>query len=84
MALRKLLLVSILFGLIGCSALGNFFDAQARCAGDSECLSKVKGYAKVGEATTSSFGPLVVGGTTAVITFFGLGIMGLKKKKSGS
>jgi len=78
---KFLILVSIVFFTQGCAAIGSWTDAQKTCANDPACLSEAKGYAKIGEAVASGFGPVVVGGTGASIMFIALGILGLKKKK---
>lgn len=79
--MRKIGLLIILLLLCGCSAMSAWVDAQALCAKDSACLEQTKGYAKIGEAVASGFGPVASAGAGATITFLALGILGLKKKK---
>lgn len=78
--MKWLILVSLLT-LTGCAATGAWVDAQKVCASDPECLAEAKGYAKIGEAVASGFGPVAGAGASAVIVFIGLGILGLRKKK---
>ena len=70
-----------LFLFSGCTALGSWTDAQKTCANDPGCLSEAKGYAKIGEAVASGFGPVAAGGTGAGIMYIALGLLGLRKKK---
>lgn len=70
-----------LISLTGCAATSAWVDAQKVCASDPECLAEAKGYAKVGEAVTSGFGPIACAGAGSLITFLALGILGLNKKK---
>lgn len=76
-----LILVFIVFFTQGCAAIGSWTDAQKACANDPACLSDAKGYAKIGEAVASGFGPVAAGGTGAGIMFIALGLLGLRKKK---
>lgn len=77
-------ILGFLILLCGCSAVSQFTDAQKACATDEACLAEVKGYAKIGEAVASPFGPIAGGAASAIIIFAGLGIKGLiKKKKEG-
>lgn len=78
--MRGLILASLLL-FSGCAATSAWVDAQRICASDPECLAEAKGYAKVGEAVASGFGPVAGAGASAVIIFAALGILGLKKKK---
>lgn len=81
--MKKTIMICVVIGLmfIGCSSMAKWMDAQALCANDSQCLADTKGYAKIGEAVASPFGPIAGAGATAVITFMALGILGLRKKK---
>lgn len=79
--MRGLIIALMLFGLTGCAATSAWVDAQRICASDPTCLAEAKGYAKVGEAVASGFGPVAGAGAGAVITFIALGILGLRKKK---
>lgn len=77
--MRILIIALLLFS--GCTAVGKWTDAQKLCASDPACLADAKGYAKIGEAVASGFGPVAAGGTGAGIMFIALGILGLRKKK---
>lgn len=79
--MRRLIIALMLLGFTGCAGVSAWVDAQKTCASDPECLAEVKGYAKVGEAVASGFGPVASAGVGAGITFIALGILGLKKKK---
>lgn len=79
--MRGLIIALMLFWLTGCAATSAWVDAQRICASDPTCLAEAKGYAKVGEAVASGFGPVAGAGAGAVITFLALGVLGLKKKK---
>lgn len=83
--MSKVFLVTFLVLFVGCSAVSQFTSAQKACATDEACLAEVKGYAKIGEAVASPFGPIAGGAASAIIIFAGLGIKGLiKKKKDGT
>ncbi len=77
----KFILLFLIFASIGCAAVSKWTDAQSICASDPACLEKTKGYAKIGEAVASPFGPIAAGGAGAVITYIALGVLGLRKKK---
>lgn len=78
--MKGVILVALLL-FSGCAATSAWVDAQRLCASDPECLAEAKGYAKVGEAVASGFGPVAGDGAGAVITFLALGVLGMKKKK---
>lgn len=80
----KAILIIALLSFTGCAAIGSWTDAQKECANDPTCLSEAKGYAKIGEAVASGFGPVAAGGTGAGIMFIALGLLGLRKKKEES
>ena len=76
----KALIVGLML-FTGCAQISAWTDAQKTCASNPECLADVKGYAKIGEAVASPFGPIAAAGASAVIIFAGLGIKGLILKK---
>lgn len=79
--MRRFLLIAGLVAFTGCAATSAWVDAQKVCASDPECLAEAKGYAKIGEAVASGFGPVAGAGAGATIVFLALGILGLRKKK---
>lgn len=79
--MRRSAFFLVLFIFAGCATVSKWTDAQKACATDPACLADVKGYAKIGEAVASGFGPIPSAAAGATITFIGLGILGLKKKK---
>lgn len=79
--MRRFLLIAGLVTFTGCAATSAWVDAQKVCASDPECLAEAKGYAKIGEAVASGFGPVAGAGAGATIVFLALGILGLRKKK---
>ena len=65
----------------GCTALGEWTSAQARCAGDPNCMEETKNYAKIGQTVAGFFGATAGAGAGAAVAFVALGVLGLKKKE---
>lgn len=83
--MKKIMLVLFLgFSIAGCAQFKNWTAAQADCASDPACMTETKKYAEIGKQVASSFNPVAGAGAGAVITYFALGILGLKKKKKAS
>lgn len=82
--MKKLILVSLLLILTGCTAVSSWTRAQADCATDPACMAETKKYAQIGQAVASPWGPVATGAAGSVITFIALGILGLKKKKGNA
>lgn len=79
----KKLLIVVAFStlLLGCAAVDKWTAAQADCASDPACLAETKKYAEIGKQVAGSFNPVAGAAAGSILTFIGLGIFGLRKKK---